>query len=115
MIQNHVSIAISILRDYVPKDGSLKYRLRETMAKAWHECGWILTADDDYIKAAVGAVMMEAGEGSDDFENLSKELRALGALSAAMSGIPVNMELVEMPEDPVGVLGLWSEAKEAEL
>lgn len=74
---------------------------------------WVSTDDDLRFRASVGGVLMVLDERG-DLENTSRiniELEALRSLSALLSGVPVDMERVVMPENPIGLMKRWGDAK----
>jgi hypothetical protein len=76
---------------------------------------WMATNEDEQFKAAVIAVMLHYGEGTDEYNRLKWELENLkrfsAALSAAQAGISVDFTSVVQEEEkankPIGLLKLW--------
>jgi hypothetical protein len=74
---------------------------------------WMLTDDTLRFKAAVGGAII-ACTSSEDRERLVKEMKGLNALSALLTGVPVDFDKVEISENPIGLMGLWGNIKEEE-
>ncbi len=74
---------------------------------------WVSTDDDLRFRGAVGGVLMVLEErgATDDIERINGELEALRSLSALFSGVPVDMECVTVPENPIGLMKMWAAAK----
>ena len=76
--------------------------------KATHD-HWMVLDEDVQFRMAVGAVLLVAPEA--DREVLEGELKSLRIMSAIMSGVPVDMDAVTVPENPFGILKLWQETR----
>ncbi len=76
---------------------------------------WVSTDDDLRFRGAVGGVLMVLDERGDTeaAARINNELEALRSLSALLSGVPVDMERVAMPENPIGLMKMWGKVKEA--
>lgn len=71
---------------------------------------WFITDQDALFKIGCGALLLVLSE--EDKCLLKHEIESLNALSAAMSGVPVDMGAVlesTKPEDFIGVLGIFKE------
>ena len=75
---------------------------------------WVSIDDDLRSRGAVGGVLMVLNERGDAeaAARINSELEALRSLSALLSGVPVDMGRVAMPENPIGLMKLWGEVKE---
>jgi hypothetical protein len=76
---------------------------------------WLLTNEDIQIKAAIAGVLMICNE--EDKARITRELDFWTALSAAISGIPVDMAQVLAGQEgyePIGLRRLWEEVKESD-
>ena len=92
---------------------SVKDRLLVAMKAS--QSHWMVTDENLQLLGAVAAVMAICGE--DDKARLTQELRVLQGLSAAASGIPIDLTaLLEgmNPEKVIGIQALWHEAKKRE-
>jgi hypothetical protein len=114
MLSASVSIAIQEIKHYIPSEGDLIEKLKFAMAQAKNH--WLLTKDDEQFRAAVGAVMLHYGEGSEEFERIEWEMgninRFSAALVAAEQGVGVDFGSVlssDQEYDSIGLLGLWRE------
>lgn len=68
---------------------------------------WMFTDEDDQYAGGIGAALISMSE--EQREEVSVELKALQALNSLMSGVPVDMEAVVMPDNAIGIVGLWRE------
>lgn len=102
-------IAISDIKGKISKDKSIKERLKQAMRIAMDH--WLVTAEQEQFRCAVGAVMLTALE--EEKAILSEEMRSLNALSAATQGVPVNFDALEgNPKKWYHLMPLWKEIKE---
>ena len=67
--------------------------------------------DENQFKVCVGALILVSTP--EDRERLNAELRQIAALSAGISGIPVDLSTMPPLENPVGLLRIWQEEKTA--
>lgn len=72
---------------------------------------WMFTDEDEQMRGAIGAAMHHMTP--EERTKVEAELRSLQAFSAATRGIPINFEAVEIPENPIGILKMWADAKAA--
>lgn len=76
---------------------------------------FLLTNEQDQFKAAVGALLLRWSKDRPELaETVQAEMAALGALSAAGSGVPVDLASVMgrlEGLEPIGLLGLYREAR----
>lgn len=91
----------------ITAEGTLEDRLRRAMENGKDQ--WLITDEDERFRASVGAVLLSATE--DEKERLGAELRALRDFSALMRGLPIDVTRIETPENPVGLMKLWGDAK----
>ncbi len=92
------------------KEHPLEDRLRAAMKSGSNF--WMSTDDDVRFRGSIAAVMLHCSEG--EREQLSEELRALRDLSALLSGVPVDIEQIKQPENPIGLVALWRDANHSE-
>ena len=109
-----LAIACHEARREAEKVTSLEDMLRAAM-KAMTAL-WLSTDDDLRFRGAVGGVLMVLDERGDTEASarINSELEALRSLSALLSGVPVDMGRVAMPENPIGLMKLWGEVKEGD-
>ena len=71
---------------------------------------WLITNEDGRFRAAVGGAMLSADE--DDKRRLEAEMRVLNALSSAMGGGgSLDLAVMDIPENPIGLMKMWKEIK----
>ena len=70
---------------------------------------WMVLDEDKQFRGAVGAVMLLVDD--ETKRRLELEMKSLNALSAMISGVPVDIEQIEVSEDPIGLLKMWKELK----
>ena len=113
-MSNVLILEASVIKGHL-KDfkGDLKEKLRFAMKEA-HEgvVGIGILTPDEKFRAAVAATIL-ASEGEEK-ERLEWESKCLQALSAVMSGLPVDMGAVmeagtSRGWEPLGFLALWRE------
>lgn len=71
---------------------------------------WMVLDEDKQFRGAVGAVMLLVDD--ETRERIEIEMKTLNAMSAMISGVPIDIERVEVPEDPIGLLKMWKDLKE---
>jgi hypothetical protein len=98
--------------------GSLEDKLRASMHKTVDH--WMCSIEDERFRAAVGGVMLDCGEGSEGWQRLADEMAGISKVSAminaAQAGLVVDLESSDITaplHEPLGLLKLWNEAKEA--
>jgi hypothetical protein len=69
---------------------------------------WMILDEDLQFRCAVGALLLIVDEPTR--QSIRSELNALKALSALMSGVPVDIERVEVGET-LGLLKRWKELR----
>jgi hypothetical protein len=76
--------------------------------------GWMLQDDEDRFRTGAAVVYLLASE--EDKERVSRELRLLGTLSAAISGIPVNFGALEGvdEDDIIGLTKIYRDTDKEE-
>lgn len=86
-------------------------RLKAAMAKA--QGFWLSNDGQLRLKAAVAATML-TGTAADE-DRIQRSWRALASLSAAMSGLDVDVlsAMEAAGDDAIPIMRMWKEAKEA--
>jgi hypothetical protein len=114
MNNNAMMIAITECLRTIGEAQGIEDRLKASMKIAKHH--WLVTAEDERFKAAVGAVMQSYGHGSPEWTQLEIELKALAQLStmlnAAQQGMAIVPDSIELPPEgfkPIGLMKLWRE------
>ncbi len=105
-------IAVSGFKDLIPKDGALEDRISFAMKHVKENKGGIFwmshgVDEDAMFRTALAAVMLGANEG--EKELITKSMKPLQALSALMSGTPVNFGEVDM-DGILPLIELWRKA-----
>jgi hypothetical protein len=72
---------------------------------------WMFTDEDEQMRGAIGAAMHHMTP--EERERVESELKALQAISAATRGVPVDFGAIQFPENPIGILKMWGDAKAA--
>lgn len=97
----------------VPSPDNVKAVAREAMRHAHDEkCTWSCSSDDERFKSGVGALMLFFADAPDVTAIITHEMKILGALSAAMTGIPVDWVAIgDGPDgaEPYGLMGIYRE------
>ncbi len=73
---------------------------------------WMILDEDKQFRAAVGGLILSVNEETQT--RIKEEMASLRVVGAMMSGIPVDIERVEVPENPLGLLKRWKELKKNE-
>ena len=110
MIPNSMSIAIAEARSAAESaDGSLEDRLRAAFAVTRNH--WMVVNDDERFRSGIGGVLTAINTTEDEKARIESELASLKALSAAMTGVPVDFEAVSAGDrpEPIGMAGIWRE------
>ena len=109
-------IAITEMLQTINESQGIEDRLKASMKIAKHH--WLVTAEDERFKAAVGAVMQSYGHGSPEWTQLETELKGLAQMSAiinaAQAGLVVDADSIELPPEgfkPIGLTKLWRETE----
>ncbi len=101
------AIIMSEVREKVASANDLEGKLQAAMRGAKNH--WMVLDEQTQFKAAVGAVMIDYGEDSADFQRLEAEMKALRTLAAMASGIPVDISRLDTSEEPIGLTKMWKE------
>src|SRR3989304_3571443 len=72
---------------------------------------WMILDEDLQFRCAVGALLLIVDEPTR--QSIKSELNALKALSALMSGVPVDIERVEVTENSLGLLKRWKTLRDS--
>lgn len=111
-MDNTVLIAINEIESDISglTGEAVEERLRAAMKSAQNH--WLVTNEDAQFQAAVSAVLLNADD--EEKERIEGALSVLRGLSAAFSGVPVDIVplLENAPKNPIGLKKLWDEAKE---
>lgn len=122
-IKAGVPIMLSDVRSNLDAEGQLASELtpealfRKTCEVALDH--WLVTDDENRLRCACGVLLLLLIEDERHEEKLlvERELSAVAALSAAISGIPVDFaRVLENPEDAtkfVGLVRIWQEMRES--
>lgn len=111
-----LQIAAMSMRDKVPKDGPLPDRIRAAMVAVRTapegDVFWMSSRapnDDTKFRTALAAVMLSGSE--DDRRVITNSMKPLQALSAAMTGLPIDLERVleSAQADDIPLMKLWHE------
>lgn len=100
-----LSIGITEAKAAAENEPSLDGMLRAAMQAMKNH--WMITDENEQLKAAVAAVMLLSDEETKD--KITREWKAAAAFSALLSGLPIDMSCVDMPENPIGIMKIWRE------
>ena len=110
---SNIAVAVSLIeaenRDALKAAATAADKLRVAFKGARDH--WMLTDEDEQMRGAIGAALHHMTP--EDRAHVETELKALQAISAATRGLPINFEAVVIPENPIGILKLWADAKAA--
>lgn len=109
-MENEILITAQIAKGSVPATGTLEDRLLATMraVRTDDNINWMCRNDDQRFRSAIGAVMLAS---PDDQDRIARSMAPLKALSAAMSGVPVDFSSVLTDaDDLVPLISLWHES-----
>ena len=71
---------------------------------------WMILDEDKQFQAAVGGLLLSVKD-EETRERITKEMKSIRALSAAISGVPVDIEQVDIDFEFLGLLKRWKELK----
>lgn len=100
-------VASRIQRDHSPEElGSMELErlARQCFRSACADTWWTVT-DDERFRIGCGALLVVLKDRAGDRFKVESSVRALRALSAAFSGVPVRLD-VALPDDPDDVVPL---------
>ena len=101
------AIGLTEAKAAAEKETTLHAQMDAAMKLMQHH--WMILDEDLQFRCAVGALLMIVDEQTQ--ETIKEEMASLKALSALMSGIPVDMERVTVPQNPLGLMKRWNELK----
>ncbi len=107
-MNNCVLIGITEIKQSMDNAASIEDRFKSAIKQAKNH--WLVTNEDDQLKMAIGAVLVTATE--DEKERINKELDTIRTMNAAIGGVPIDLESLDMNYEPIGILKLWGEIKE---
>ena len=108
-----LQIAAAPVRDQIPADQPLAERIAFAMRYVReHEDSlfWMSyeVNDDLMMRTALAAVMLAGNE--DDRDAISRALKPLKMLNAAMQGIPVDFSALDASDDLLSLVKMWKES-----
>lgn len=111
-----IQIAAAPVVDQIPKDKPLAERVDFAMRyvrKHERDLFWMsYDANDDLkMRTALAAVMLAGNE--DDREAITRAMKPLQMLNAAMSGIPVDLSSLEDYADVLPLIKMWKDSAPA--
>ena len=111
-----LQIAASPVVDRIPKDKPLTERVAFAMRyvrEHERDLFWLsYDANDDLkMRTALAAVMLAGNE--EDKDAITRAMKPLRMLSAAMSGIPVDFAALEDSADILPLIKMWQESAPA--
>lgn len=117
MISTQMLIAMTEAKDAVDRAEGLVEKLKTAM-RMIHD-HWLCIDEDEQFRAAVGAVMIHYGAGSEEYKRLAWEMKGLQKVSAlinaARAGLAVSLESLAVDTEsefkPIGLVDLWRETR----
>lgn len=106
MSDNLLLLVVSEAKLAVRPEDSLEDRLRAAMKASYRH--WMVTDEDTQFRGAIGAVY-SASEDEDEKARIEAELASLRDMNALLSGVPIDLERVSVPEHPLGLMKMWKE------
>jgi len=108
-----IQMAAAPVRALIPADKPLAERIAFAMRyvrEHGRDLFWMSynASDDLKMRTAIAAVMLAGNE--EDREAITKSMKPLRMLSAAMSGIPVDFSALEDMGDVIPLLKLWNDS-----
>ncbi len=100
-------IVIAEAKSAAEGEDTLEDKLTAAMNSARNH--WMVLDEDKQFRGAVGAVMLLVDD--EDKHRLELEMKALNALSALMSGVPIDIDTIEVSDDPIGLMKMWKDLK----
>lgn len=68
---------------------------------------WMFVDEEDQYVGGIGAALISMSE--EQRTEVSVELKAMRALNSMLSGVPVDISAVEIPDNVIGIQKLWHE------
>lgn len=107
-----LSIAATPVLDRIPKDKPLVERVAFAMkyVREHDDLFWMSArpTEDMKMRTALAAVLMAGNESDKDI--ITRSMKPLQMLSAAMSGIPVDFSAMPTDDDLLPLIKLWNES-----
>jgi hypothetical protein len=92
--------------------GDIKEKLRAAMKVAKNH--WLAPDQDTAFRGAIGGVMQDYGEGSEEYESLKWEINQIkklnAFLNAASAGLSPSFSESEEKKEPIGIMNIWRES-----
>jgi len=102
---NRVIIAAQIIAGHIAKDTPLEERCKAAFKAARGDDGWPCENADEQFGGAIGAVLLTCND--NEREQVEQSLNVIKALSAAISGVPVNFTHMLLDNENVLPLMAW--------
>ena len=105
-------VAVDDIKQVCEGEPDVIKRLEKAMKKA--QDFWLSTDDDLRFRAACAAAMVTGN--TSDRERIVRSIKVLRALSAMLSGVPVNVAdvLTQADEDAIPLKKMWLDAKKGD-
>jgi len=102
-----LALVMTSCQPVVRAEDSLEDRFRAAMKEASNH--WMVLDRDVQFRGAIGAVYSAASE--PEKARIDVELKAMKALNALLSGVPINFDALELPpdEERLGLIRMWQE------
>ena len=107
MNETEFAIGVTSLEPHV-KGESLEERVKATFRACDGRTLWFTTSPDVRFKCGIGAVMASYESAAEERKVIKKSLKALEALNALCSGVPVDIDRIDT-ENTVPLASWWRE------
>lgn len=112
-IKNTILVAITETKIQLEGKENLPLIERLKIAMKSMVTHWLVVDEDEQFQAAIGAVLLVSSE--KEREQINNELKGLRAISSMISGVSIDLEVLEkqIGDTPkIGLQKIWREIKE---
>jgi hypothetical protein len=106
-ISGDVMIVVTEAKAAADKHDDLDQKIEAAMTVAKNH--WMVLDENKQFQGAIGGILLSVDEETQ--ERINAEMASLNILSAMMTGVPVDLEQVKVPENPIGLMKRWKELK----
>ena len=112
--ENVILLVASVARTAAKDEADWPARIEAAMKAAKDDGSFFTMDEDEQFRGAIGGLLMLANElGDEDMtDRLTAEVDGIKVLNAMFSGIPVNLDAVKVPDNPLGLIQIWKKQSE---